>query len=248
MTHPTKAVAAAQALPSVRALKKQGPIKLGHLKGFRTCALVGNAGHLVKKKWGKYIDNHDLVVRFNTQELAKFQDHVGGKTGLRVLNHARSRQTCCPSEQGTRLPEKQSGKKIPAAFLLWHPGRQSEIKTACRKKFKGTTVFGLDQKFIGEEVGVMQGMRRDLMRLGMRGFGGWKQLTSGGHAILLLSRMCKYMSLYGFTTYKSAQKSPDQYGGRGRKSSSGKKWHDWGGESLAWRLLHASERATICSV
>ena len=36
---------------------------------FGSCAVVGNAGHLTTQKWGKYVDNHDVIMRFNRQEV-----------------------------------------------------------------------------------------------------------------------------------------------------------------------------------
>jgi hypothetical protein len=44
-----------------------------------TCALVGSADNMLKKGWGKQIDAHDFVVRFNSV-LAGFDKDVGKKT------------------------------------------------------------------------------------------------------------------------------------------------------------------------
>jgi hypothetical protein len=44
-----------------------------------TCALVGSADNMLKKGWGKQIDAHDFVVRFNSV-LTKFEKDVGTKT------------------------------------------------------------------------------------------------------------------------------------------------------------------------
>ncbi|KAK3243681.1 hypothetical protein CYMTET_46677 [Cymbomonas tetramitiformis] len=80
---------------------------------------------------------------------------------------------------------------------------------------------------------------------GWHGFNSWRQMTSGAHALLLFERLCDTVSLYGMTAYPS--KGPDQYAGRDKKSSSGRQWHDWTGESLTWRLMHAGGRAALCS-
>jgi len=117
---------------------------------------------------------------------------------------------------------------------------------ACRKMYK-RPVHALTRNFIMSEVAVMQALRRDARRFGMEGFKEWRQLTSGGHAVLLMTRMCKHVSLYGVSTWPARVKVPDQYGGRSKRTTSGKLWHDWVGESFAWRLLHAAGKITVCS-
>ena len=96
----------------------------------------------------------------------------------------------------------------------------------------------------------MRALRGDLLALGAGPFGRWRQLTSGGHAVLALLAACDSLSLYGFTTYAwpGGEDWPDQYGGRRAKSRSGADWHDWVGEAAAWRLLHATGRVSICSL
>lgn len=41
-----------------------GQAELGR-KRYRSCALVGNAGHLINHQYGPYIDRHEAVIRFN---------------------------------------------------------------------------------------------------------------------------------------------------------------------------------------
>jgi hypothetical protein len=62
---------------------------------FRSCAIVGNAGHLTSHRWGKYIDRHEVVVRFNRQSVAGFTQHVGSRTTARFLNHNDGLGACC---------------------------------------------------------------------------------------------------------------------------------------------------------
>ncbi len=92
----------------------------------------------------------------------------------------------------------------------------------------------------------MKALRREAKRLGFGPFGGWKQLTSGAHGVLMLLTLCESLSVYGLTTYTQSQ--IDQYGGRQKKTKNGNSWHDWKGESHAWRLLHAMKEVAICSM
>jgi hypothetical protein len=111
-------------------------------------------------------------------------------------------------------------------------------------------VTSIPESYIKKEVNAMNAMRKDLMRLGFGPFNDWKQGTSGFHGILLLAGMCDHLSLYGITSFsakKGKSKGPDQYGGRGSKNMASWVWHDWEGEAYAWRLLHATGKATVCS-
>lgn len=66
-----------------------------------SCAIIGNADNLMASKWGKEIDMHDFVVRFNVK-MKGYEDHVGTKTGgLWVKPHYRDRK-----EDGDQKPTK----------------------------------------------------------------------------------------------------------------------------------------------
>lgn len=185
---------------------------------------------------------------------------TGNRTTVRVLNHARSRAACCRRGQ---LPEAAAGREgeaggeaggrggPPQSLLLWHPGGLEEMAAACGQAHPGLSVVALSDDVRQREADLMRGLRADAALLGAgAGLGPWKQLTSGAHALLALLAACERVSLYGFSTYDwvGAESVPDQYGGRAAKSRSGAEWHDWGGERLAWRLLHAAGAVTICSL
>jgi len=222
-------------------------------KKYNSCAVVGNAGTLLKSKaYGEAIDKHDVVMRFNVMTLtAELASNVGTRTTYRMINHLRSRHACCPKSQGGKgkMPEK-GGKAKGMSLILWHPGRQAQLLRACKKNIPNAKVSSISDSYIKKEVNVMNAMRKDLMRLGFGPFSDWKQGTSGFHGILLLAGMCDHLSLYGITSFsakKGKSKGPDQYGGRGSKNMASWVWHDWEGEAYAWRLLHATGKATVCS-
>ena len=222
-------------------------------KKYNSCAVVGNAGTLLKsKEYGEAIDKHDVVMRFNVMTLtAQLAANVGTRTTFRMVNHLRSRHACCPKSQGGKgkMPEK-GGKAKGMSLILWHPGRQAQLLRACKKNIPNAKVTSIPESYIKKEVNAMNAMRKDLMRLGFGPFNDWKQGTSGFHGILLLAGMCDHLSLYGITSFsakKGKSKGPDQYGGRGSKNMASWVWHDWEGEAYAWRLLHATGKATVCS-
>uniref|UniRef100_A0A061SD47 Alpha--sialyltransferase st3gal i-r2 n=1 Tax=Tetraselmis sp. GSL018 TaxID=582737 RepID=A0A061SD47_9CHLO len=59
-----------------RFVKRLPDLKPGSLG---SCAAIGNADNVLRHKWGREIDSHDFVVRFNVK-LKGFEEHVGTKT------------------------------------------------------------------------------------------------------------------------------------------------------------------------
>lgn len=239
--------APARALASIKALGKglRHPAlqrRAPNGKRFKTCALVGNAGHLARKEYGQYIDRHELVVRFNVLPTEGFAANVGNRTGLRVVNHRRSVAACCRGN----FPEARAGE-TSTGVLLWFPAAQGEILGACKRRFPANPRYSLNPRQSKELAKGMVGLRSDMQRLGLGPFGRWIQLTSGAHAVMLFLNLCDSVSLYGFTTYMS-NRGQDQYAGRAERAGSGARSHDWNGEKMAWRLLHAAGLATICSM
>ncbi|XP_071944052.1 CMP-N-acetylneuraminate-poly-alpha-2,8-sialyltransferase-like [Antedon mediterranea] len=52
----------------------------------RDCAIVGNGGILIGSKCGKNINNHAFVLRSNLAPIVNYEDDVGTKTNMTVLN------------------------------------------------------------------------------------------------------------------------------------------------------------------
>ncbi|CAM6087573.1 unnamed protein product [Calypogeia fissa] len=53
---------------------------------YRTCAVVGNSGILLKQNLGSFIDSHDAVIRLNNARLRGYQVYVGNKTTISFVN------------------------------------------------------------------------------------------------------------------------------------------------------------------
>ncbi|KAK3232919.1 hypothetical protein CYMTET_56754 [Cymbomonas tetramitiformis] len=54
----------------------------------RSCAVVSNSFELTKHRYGKEIDQHDLVLRFNNAPTKGMEEIVGTKTTIRLTNSA----------------------------------------------------------------------------------------------------------------------------------------------------------------
>ncbi|GAB0086269.1 beta-galactoside alpha-2,6-sialyltransferase 2 [Sergentomyia squamirostris] len=60
--------------------------KLLDKQTIKSCAVVSSAGSLANSKLGKFIDLHDLVMRFNHAPTEGFEVDVGTKTTIRLIN------------------------------------------------------------------------------------------------------------------------------------------------------------------
>ncbi|XP_030765352.1 beta-galactoside alpha-2,6-sialyltransferase 1 [Sitophilus oryzae] len=55
-------------------------------KYFNSCVVVASSGALEGSNLGTFIDSHDIVLRFNHAPIKGFEQDVGKKTSIRVLN------------------------------------------------------------------------------------------------------------------------------------------------------------------
>eukprot|EP00951_Prasinocladus_malaysianus_P030573 scaffold288604_cov46-Prasinocladus_malaysianus.AAC.1 len=64
------------------------------------------------------------------------------------------------------------------------------MKKKCKSRYPMHKIYQLSPKFIDREVKAINALRLELQKLGLGGqLGNWKQLTSGGHAVLLFSKV-----------------------------------------------------------
>jgi hypothetical protein len=238
------AAAAARGLPSMVALEKARSANGGKFR-HKSCAVVGNAGSLLAAPYGQYINAHDAVIRFNMANFMNFQKHVGNETHYWVNGHAPSKDLCCTGQAKHLFQTRKTDGGLPE-IVLWFPSKQAEVAAACKKRYKGVKVTALPLAQTKKMVSWMNLMRHDGTRLGFGPFGNWLQLTSGAHAILHFVKHCESISMYGFTAWK-APNEPDQFTGRRKKVHSGQLFHDWKGESVAWRIMHAAGYLKMCT-
>lgn len=66
--------------------KKLFPSNSDQQPAFKTCAVISSAGSLYQSKLGAFIDEHDLVMRFNHAPTEGYEDDVGTKTTIRIVN------------------------------------------------------------------------------------------------------------------------------------------------------------------
>ena len=208
---------------------------------YETCALVGNGGSVLRKKFGTYINNHDIIVRFNMAPIAGFEQHVGNRTDVWVNGHEASKRLCCIGSAKMGAHAKD--------HVMWFPAKQNVIKSACEKRRIKTKA--LNDREIPGYVAKMNKMRYESRRLGLgKNYDNWLQLTTGAHGIFYFLSKCRRVSVYGFSVWKERNamgENLDQYGGRKSKVHSGNIFHDWSMETNAWKILHVANVLDVCT-
>jgi hypothetical protein len=59
---------------------------------YKSCAVVSNSGELLRQKVGAEIDEHDAVFRINYPPTVNFEEYVGSKTTVELVNHHHARE------------------------------------------------------------------------------------------------------------------------------------------------------------
>ncbi|KAJ8409949.1 hypothetical protein AAFF_G00209900 [Aldrovandia affinis] len=62
------------------------PLEQLYGASFRTCAVVTSAGAILNSSLGKEIDSHEAVLRFNAAPTEGYENDVGNKTTIRIIN------------------------------------------------------------------------------------------------------------------------------------------------------------------
>ena len=172
---------------------------------FKTCALVGNSAILSSgPAAGKFIDAHDVVFRLNQAPTKKYEDRVGKKTTVRILNkswvlgyggtlrleHGNVKDSDLPNEDGVLFLASrgnfQAITKLMNKFRSSSADGDENIKVL-RMNFKLYDVISAQLKRF-----------RSCLASKKQTFTGGSTPSSGLMASLLLAGRCDEVNLYGF--------------------------------------------------
>ena len=68
-------------------LKKKIKFFKPNLRISEKLAIVGSSASILKKKNGVKIDQYDEIIRFNNSKIQNYEEYVGTKTTIRVVNN-----------------------------------------------------------------------------------------------------------------------------------------------------------------
>eukprot|EP00243_Klebsormidium_subtile_P012901 TRINITY_DN8163_c0_g1_i1.p1 TRINITY_DN8163_c0_g1~~TRINITY_DN8163_c0_g1_i1.p1 ORF type:complete len:391 (+),score=35.35 TRINITY_DN8163_c0_g1_i1:61-1233(+) len=117
------------ALPEDDLLRQTGQ-RTGADAPLKRCAVVGNSGDLLDHAHGADIDGFDTVIRFNAAPTKGYEEHVGRKTTIRILNmdflhwpHARGTLALYTvrSQRDVRKFLHHQQPRSPRPAFLFHP-------------------------------------------------------------------------------------------------------------------------------
>ncbi|XP_006812829.2 alpha-N-acetylneuraminide alpha-2,8-sialyltransferase-like [Saccoglossus kowalevskii] len=93
----------------------------------KTCALIGNGGILLNSSCGEEINSNNFVVRCNIPVITGYEQDVGNKTNVTIINRATMMQLY-------RMSHRRKQKQLPDFLnnyvslnntILWYPGVSS---------------------------------------------------------------------------------------------------------------------------
>lgn len=181
-----------------------------------SCALVGAAGHLVHGgekgsggvKYGKRIDAHDIVIRFNAAPVRGYEAFVGRRTSVRVISSkwgteygkgdsfAHARITSLPIEPNVTFiisPGVNSASLPPQRRLAY----EKIVDAAKAARRTDVLVLKFSRRTHDRARHLLGGFRECLHRQGFT-YDGGDTPSLGLVASLAFKDMCKSVTLFGF--------------------------------------------------
>ncbi|KAK9811599.1 hypothetical protein WJX72_006769 [[Myrmecia] bisecta] len=191
------------------------------------CALVGNAGAQLHHSYGAEIDAHDVVVRFNQGPLRGFEESLGTRTSLEIINKAWMSQllegikSVSPTtrisrhawdwrEPGTALGVYEMFDPASFAFRMSHQiADKEEWWRQAYKKFRRIfpehPLVALSPHFVVWANQKYAELKAGVQAEGLGSYAGEKPM-SGFYAVLLCVQVCEELDVYGFTPYQEADR------------------------------------------
>ncbi len=158
----------------------------------KSCALVGNSGHLLDQDYASLIDSHDVVIRFSLAPVKGFEDKVGAKTSLRIINNKTFSGIKDPMAENERDDQLLDFVDDNILVAIWE---DKHFQSGIFKFSHANQLLFLNQEF-----------RNNICN---RYF--YRSATTGYIGIIFAMNLFKNISLFGFSFYQGDWKKRHYY-------------------------------------
>ncbi|CAA0825225.1 Glycosyltransferase family 29 (sialyltransferase) family protein [Striga hermonthica] len=178
-----------------------------HNGRYKSCAVVGNSGILLKSDYGAKIDGHEAVIRLNNARTKTFEKNVGSKTNISFVNsnilHLCTRRVDCFCHP--------YGDNVPIVMYICQPKHFWDY-LACNSSHKAPLIV-TDPRFdvLCARIAKYYSLKRFIEQTG-KDVGEWApahdgadfHYSSGMQAVMLALGICERVSIFGFGKSNSA--------------------------------------------
>ena len=170
----------------------------GRPLGFESFAIVGSSGLLLSGRMGQEIDGHELVVRLNLAPVGGFEQIVGRRTSLRVVNS--EAVTCAALHEGC-VDRRSRSSFCPMYGLFFNTGpNKPERRALARQCGTSSKAPQLEQRDVGQDDPVLRRLHPRSRRATNAMTGAW--------AVALAMRLCPNgVRTYGLSSHRIADEA-----------------------------------------
>ncbi|XP_066293716.1 alpha-2,8-sialyltransferase 8B-like [Branchiostoma lanceolatum] len=184
---------------------------IGH---YRTCAVVGNGGILLRSQCGPFIDSKDYVIRIDLPAVKGFERDVGRRTNMTVLNMSTPKRVEESLQMKNRSQDVYESRLQNINGTVIVADRLSVGKlTRAFRKYRQSFVLLFSSERLKRGSGI-----RNVMS-GVTGKRALGSPSTGLLTVLMASTFCDQLYLYGFFPFQRDEKKrpvpyhyyPDDY-------------------------------------
>ncbi|KAI3716573.1 hypothetical protein L1987_67539 [Smallanthus sonchifolius] len=175
---------------------------------YKTCAVVGNSGILLKSNLGDTIDAHEFIIRLNNARNGGFERFVGSKTSLSFMNsnilHLCSRRGGCYCHP--------YGQQVPIIMYISQPVHFLDYAVCNSSHSSPLMITDPQLDVLCARIVKYYSAKRFVMETG-KPLEAWSlshggsefHYSSGMQAVMLALGICEKVSIFGFGKSDSAK-------------------------------------------